>query len=58
MYMSKTYTSSRINFFLEAPPLRIFPLDGQIEGEVVVGTTLLHYYFLSLLTPLVSMLEL
>ena len=38
MYMSKTSISSRIQKFWKGT-LRIFPLDGQIQGEVVVGTT-------------------
>ena len=38
MYMSKTSISSSIKKF-EKGALRIFPLDGQIQGEVVVGTT-------------------
>ena len=36
--MSKTSISSRIQNFWKGP-LRIFPSDGQIQGEVVVGTT-------------------
>ena len=38
MYMSKTSISSRIHKFYKGA-LIIFPLDGQIKGEVVVGTT-------------------
>ena len=34
----KTFTNSRIQNFGRGA-LRIFPLDGQIQGEVVVGTT-------------------
>ena len=36
--MPKTSISSRIQQFRRGA-LRIFPLDGQIQGEVVVGTT-------------------
>ena len=36
--MPKTSISSRIQKFRRGA-LRIFPLDGQIQGEVVVGTT-------------------
>ena len=36
--MSKTSISSRIQKNWKGP-LIIFPLDGQIQGEVVVGTT-------------------
>ena len=38
MYMSKASINSKIQKF-ERGPLRIFPLDGQIQGEVVLGTT-------------------
>ena len=38
IYMPKTSISSRIKNFRKGP-LRIFPLDGKIKGEVVVGTT-------------------
>ena len=38
MYMPKNSIISRIQKFRRVP-LRIFPLDGQIQGEVVVGTT-------------------
>ena len=36
MYMSKTPINS--NTQLWKGPLRIFPLDGKIQTEVVVGT--------------------
>ena len=39
IYMPKTSISSRIQKFRRRP-LKICPLDGQIQGEVVVGTTL------------------
>ena len=39
IYMPKTSISSRIQKYWKVP-LRIFPLYGQIQGEVVVGTTL------------------
>ena len=38
MYMSKTSINSNTQKFWKGS-LRIFPLDGQIQGEVVVGTT-------------------
>ena len=38
MYMSKTSKSSKIQKIWSGA-LRIFPLDGQIQEEVVVGTT-------------------
>ena len=37
MYMCKTSISSKIQKFGRGP-LRIFPLDGQIQGEVVFST--------------------
>ena len=37
MYVPKTFISSRIHKFRRGP-LRIFPFDGQIQGEVVVRT--------------------
>ena len=37
IYMSKISVSSKIQNILRGA-LRIFPLDGQIQGEVVVGT--------------------
>jgi hypothetical protein len=39
MYMPKTSISSRMKKFRRGA-LRIFPLDGQIQGEVVVATIL------------------
>ena len=36
IYMSKTSISSRIQNFWKGP-IRIFPLDGQIKGEIVLG---------------------
>jgi hypothetical protein len=46
MYMSKTSISSRMKKFRRGL-LRIFPLDGQIQGEVVVGTIVsLEYWCL------------
>ena len=38
IYMPKTSISSRIQKF-RSGPLGIFPLDGQIQGNVGVGTT-------------------
>ena len=38
MCLPKTYISSRIQKFRKGI-LRFFPLDGQIQWEVVVGTT-------------------
>ena len=38
MHIPKTSTSRRIQIFYKVP-LRIFPLDGQIQGDVVLGTT-------------------
>ena len=38
MYIPRTSISSRIQKFRKGP-LKIFLLDGQIHGEVVVGTT-------------------
>ena len=39
IYMSKTSIISRIKIFCKGP-LIIFPLYGQIQGEVVVGTSI------------------
>ena len=41
MCMPKTSISSRIQKFRRGA-LRIFPLDGQIQGEVVVAITVIH----------------
>ena len=38
MYMPKTSINNRSQKF-RSGSLRIFPLDGRIQGEVVVGTT-------------------
>jgi hypothetical protein len=56
--MPKTSISRRIQKFRKGA-LRIFPLDGQIQGEVVVGTTPgLHFLGLGSFMGVVNHLEL
>ena len=38
MYTSKTSINNKIQKIWKLP-LRIFPLNGQIQGDVVLGTT-------------------